>query len=1332
LELDRLLNTDLAQTNQKLNQQLNQVSLQKDFIQSQFEKSIDLEVEALQRYHSALGDTAEEIDFAMREVGVILDADPKKARAFDIEKYATYAGLSNDFIQKSINAVNNDDWDAQKNILKDITKALAKNPKWVVDVPSNAELNVMIAEEKAIQEAAMIAIEGQKIKEQVDKIINEKTSSLKQLSSLNLGTLKYAATWEGMPEHEFLTKEYDELINEANLTSKLLEYENKSKSFKPAYENWVKNMTEANRQEWVNIQNDMNKLQRETSQIQWDAQKKMRENVIKAVEDAKVSINEITQNEIAKNAGYNYADNINKILDKIPSFDSAKRQRANEVLSGIGHTDIWFGGVPIEVGDQGAALRAALGERSDYEAYTAALKAMAEMGEKPVSEYMTGPYWEMTNVKAAAIVRSKKYDYVDDYEYMNAYYRDPLQLNTTQRQEVEGELKNILGNNNPKFNALSKQANSLKSEIETNNVKLSNINSNISELENEISSIKSSEQNLKNQISKLNNDLTSKQSLINGKNKSLTDLQKNLDPINNKISELEAKKNDLNNNIQNQINLVTQNTKKSEEITQKTLELENKLSKEMSEIDQQINGYKKETEKLTVNISSLNNEILNLENEKPDLSNKISKINEELTGYSNVKAELSVLTAEQKAEVKNIDIDINKLESELSNLKTSESQINQQLASLSNELKSKEDIIKNNNLSISEIQKQIDPLNSQIETLENQKVSLNEQFNKDFAELSNQIEQTTETKSAEIDKLKVDFETQISKFNEEINNFESQANELNSTVSALNEEIKSIEVETPQISNQIAKLNQDIKNFTDIKADLAMATAKNIGLKVDEKVIQSIERLDGTAIIVFNDGLVRVIDEKMLIDQAEKFIYPLSEFSINSKIYTADAVRPELLYVEEITNAYTKAKAARLEARENWNAATSSGSKEEKQAAEDAFMAAKDIEIAAGQSLVSNSKMASATAQQATLENLRAIASTPGMGKWDVRRANAAVKAAEAQIAGTNFNYEQAVNKIANDEKKWNVWRVDLYKKDIEAAKASGKTREMALLQRDMERFKQRRIDEVVYREAIQTKQSNYLGVLNNVAIKSAVLSGASLQETTKALAGQSSSAAASFSIMDAKNMTQQQARTAQAAKSAARAADKTATLSTDTNALRAAGASAEQATAYEAARAAKQTARQNWNAASASGNKAAEAAAEAAFMAAREAETVAGRAAADAAAQASVAASAATAAAQEVAQEVTAAAQGAAAEVTAVAQDATRAAQEATLAALQEIEAMPGGSSWDAFAAQAAIEQVKAEMEGRDYSGKWGSSYEESIAEIERMKSTGKSASECISAEGC
>ena len=92
---------------------------------------------------------------------------------------------------------------------------------------------------------------------------------------------------------------------------------------------------------------------------------------------------------------------------------------------------------------------------------------------------MTGPYWEMTNVKAAAIVRSKKFDYVDDYAYVNAYYKDPLQLDTNDRKEVEEGFREFLGQDNPKLNALNEKTASLKSEISTNNSQLANISTNI-------------------------------------------------------------------------------------------------------------------------------------------------------------------------------------------------------------------------------------------------------------------------------------------------------------------------------------------------------------------------------------------------------------------------------------------------------------------------------------------------------------------------------------------------------------------------------------------------------------------------------------------------------------------------------------------------------------------------------------------------------------------------------------------------------------------------------------------------------------------------------------
>jgi chromosome segregation ATPase len=1332
-QLDQLKNTDLAQTNQNLKEELNQISLQKDFIESQFDSSINLEVEALQRYHTALGDTAEEIDFAMREVGVILDSDPRKARAFEIEKYATYAGLSKDFIQNSINAVNNDDWDKQKSIYEDITKALAKNPNWVVDVPSNAEINVMIAEEKAIQEAALASLNVEEINRKWNTKITEQAKEFQPLVGLSTTTLRYAATWEGMAEHEPLTAEIDKVLsNNSELKNITAELEEKQKQLKEIqvfqqlktqeinnaikplqdqvantyaeindinrnynlkslekttyidsiggyaalyrdkgnsnYGDWVKNIgnfdqelgdirsksqekyTEAQNisneiyeiklenstpqtdlNNWTNLQRDVGNLAMKKIGIEGNAVQLARSNLIVQVEEAKLKYNEIISQENPELKAVE--DKVSSILKEVPTF----KVQADS-LAGLDAT----------------TLRAKLvdltnGSNNETEALKAAREAMSEMGKAPVSEYMTGAYWEMTNVKAAAIVRSKKYDYVDDYEYINAFYRDPLELNTSQRQEIETELKNVLGKNNPKLNALNNQVNSLKLEIDTNNSQLTNINENISKLENEISSIKSSEENLKNQISNLNSDLLSKQSIIDEKNKSLTDLQKNLDPINNKISELEDKKNDLNNNIQNQINLISENSVKSEEIAEKTTELENKLSKELLEIDQQIDGYKKDTDQLSVNISTLNKDILALENDKPNISNKISKINEELIGYSNVKAELSLLSQEKKVEVENIDIEINKLESELSNLKTSESQINQQLASLSNELKSKEDIIKNKNLSISEIQKQIDPLNNQIKTLKSQKVSLNEQFNKDLEELSNQIEQSTEVKSTEVDKLKADFETQMSKLNEEINNFETQTNDLNSTVSALDEEIKSIEVKTPQITDQIESLNQDLKNFVNIKADLAMATAKKIGLDVDEQALKSVEILDGKVVITIKGTeLVRVVDEKMLTDQAAKFIDPISELSINSKIYSSYALKPDLITQELVKGTYEVAKEAREKAVKRVNELETIGaSKAEIQVAKDASDAAKFAEIAAGQSLVSNANIASASisSQQQTLKALKQVASTPGMNKWNVRRANEAVKAAEAQIAGVNYDYESAINKIANDEQKFNVWRADDYKKEIEAAKASGSAADLKAYTRRLNNFQKRLIDE---REAFEaaTARTEYFDAISKVIENNTVgISSSSVKEAVK-------------SASDGSNQIN------------------------------------EFTTAYDSAKSAREEIDKNLNSlrqASGGATTAAIDAAEAARSVALQAEISAANVVAANSTAVQEAAQVAAAAAQEAAQEV-------AQEVAQVAQEAAQSAAETALATLKEVASTPGMNKWDVRRANAAVKAQESKMSGSSY----------------------------------
>ena len=687
LELDQLRNTDLNSKVNELNSELQSVSRERDFIQTDFERSIDLEVEALKRYHSALGDTAEEIDFAMREVGVVLDSDPRKARAFEIEKYATYAGFSKDQIQKGIDAVNKDDWDTQKEVFKDITKALSKNPDWQVNVPSNAEFNVMIEEEKAIQAAVFQSMELEKVKEQVQESINQKTKEIQPLIGLNTLTLKSAVTWEGMAEHEPLVAEIDRLlegsqdiklqqdkinqftasISEVSVNTEKLfkEYsDNRSSTIQnlenlkteynrlrnlpsnQAYkrENWDRRLS-INMQIWnTKVPQSLNKDQvvnltkselekgirnaeNEISYIRDRTSSQARENLIKSVEQAKIEYDSIIEEETQ--ALKEIQSKVANTLKEVPTFEANA-----DLVSDL----------------DPAMLRARLsditsGSNNDVEALEAARKAMAEMGDKPVSEFMTGPYWEMTNVKAAAIVRSKKYDYVDDYEYINAYYRDPLELNSSQRTEVESELKNVLGKNNMKLQAINTKVDSLTNELSLTKEQSQNLTAEISNLENEVSSLKTSETEIQNQISDLSNQFSSKESLINEKQKGLASLQEQLNPLSNKMTELDGQRAELDNKLNSQLSTIAAQIESKGQATEEANTLKAQFESQITQLNAKLQNYEKESVDINTQLTSLTTELNTLETETPDISNQISKLNNELKNVMEIKADLAMTHA---------------------------------------------------------------------------------------------------------------------------------------------------------------------------------------------------------------------------------------------------------------------------------------------------------------------------------------------------------------------------------------------------------------------------------------------------------------------------------------------------------------------------------------------------------------------------------------------------------------------------------------------------------------------------------------------------------------
>ena len=693
LELDQLKNTDLNSKLTELNDQLETVSLQRDFAERDFNRALDKEVEAFQYYYSALGNVnADNYDiqaeYAVREVQAILNPDPKQYRAFEVEKYSKLVGFSQDFIDQGISAIENDDWDKQKSVFTEIQRALEKNPEtvlpdgWYFGTLSNAEINVKMAEDKAIQEAVYASIELSDIEQNVNKRIAEKTENIQSLISLNTNFIRSASTYEGMAEHEPLMSEINKILeNNEELKIKqnqIEEIQEEIKNFSDnrdnLYAEYQKQIQDATKRfqdiesqitqhnqnsdwrnpSWVatrqNLYNqrinmfydrfakfedptlektrEINSLNLEIFSIKNNATTQARENLIAAVEDAKQQYDQIVTEESIELT--EYKDKISNILKEIPTFE----QDADLVVD----LD------PVR-------LRAKLvdltydGNVNELDAVETALKELGELGDKPVSQYMTGPYWEASNIKTAAMVRSKKYVYVDDYAYLNAYYDDPLTLSTENREELEGELKDVLGDSNVLIDALEAKANSLTNELNLTKEQSENLTTEISRLENELNSLKTSETEIQNQISDLSNQFSSKESLISEKTQNLASLQEQLNPLTDKMNELEGQRADLDAKLNTQLTTIANQIESQGQATDEANALKAQFENQLAQLDSQLKNYEEQSTEINSQLASLTTELTTLETETPDISNQISKLNQELNNVIEIKADLAMTQA---------------------------------------------------------------------------------------------------------------------------------------------------------------------------------------------------------------------------------------------------------------------------------------------------------------------------------------------------------------------------------------------------------------------------------------------------------------------------------------------------------------------------------------------------------------------------------------------------------------------------------------------------------------------------------------------------------------
>ena len=237
---------------------------------------------------------------------------------------------------------------------------------------------------------------------------------------------------QGLPDHSKWTKtvkEFDQRIGELNqiTTVKSTEAWNKvseqtiaMQEFKTSGDQWA-------------VRNEINNLQFESFKIQSEAAKVARENVINLKDEAVNEINKIRTEEIAKTNGlYNTEDAIFEILDQVPTFDEAQRERAKEVISG-GYYRVGLGQI-IGYDDKAAGLIAALdADEKTYDAFKAAVDNAKKIGEKPAFD---SHYYEMTNVKLAAIVHSKlngNYSYIITMKMINCNF---LHLKEQNRKRI--------------------------------------------------------------------------------------------------------------------------------------------------------------------------------------------------------------------------------------------------------------------------------------------------------------------------------------------------------------------------------------------------------------------------------------------------------------------------------------------------------------------------------------------------------------------------------------------------------------------------------------------------------------------------------------------------------------------------------------------------------------------------------------------------------------------------------------------------------------------------------------------------------------------------------
>ncbi len=106
------------------------------------------------KYSSIIGKDPTSVSIAIRQASALKSGNPKQLRALEIEKFGKAAGLSSEMINKGIDAVYSGNIEIEKEISKSIIQKLKSNPNYSVSNLTDADIDKMMDEQIATEQAA--------------------------------------------------------------------------------------------------------------------------------------------------------------------------------------------------------------------------------------------------------------------------------------------------------------------------------------------------------------------------------------------------------------------------------------------------------------------------------------------------------------------------------------------------------------------------------------------------------------------------------------------------------------------------------------------------------------------------------------------------------------------------------------------------------------------------------------------------------------------------------------------------------------------------------------------------------------------------------------------------------------------------------------------------------------------------------------------------------------------------------------------------------------------------------------------------------------------------